>query len=529
MKKLVYVIGFILTISSQIWAQWQLLNSPVLSVNDVLKLSNGSILIGTGNGLFRSDDNFLSWDSTSITNNVNLIQKDNLGNIYASVLAGVYNPPGYLFRSTDLGLTWTVPYELIPDNPHNVLNIFINDSGYVFTIQRHGGPGDTYTPVLKSTDLGSSWSLIYDFFCACDQSALGGSIIENVTGTLFVSYLFVIYPQYWLGYAIEKKVPGGNWTLYANKFANNMYLYNDELYMATTSFYTSSLGLIKSSDDGNTFVQLNNGFSDLDVGQLILTPEVFIALNEDGIYRSLDEGNNWIRLNHTGLIGTINRIYLDDNYSLYACTNNGIYLFTGELPVELISFTAAVVSGSVTLNWSTASELNNHGFEIEKSFDKTNWAIIGFRAGKGTTSETQDYTYSDDISEISTQKLYYRLKQIDFSGNFEYSKIVEVEIAPVEFSLSQNYPNPFNPSTIIKFSIPSVETHRDASLLITLKVFDVLGKEVATLVNEEKPAGNYEVDFNVAQEFFPANASGVYFYQLKAGDYIETKKMVLMK
>ena len=488
MKKIICVICFLLTISSYVFAQWQQLNSPILSVNDVLKLSDGTFLIGTGSGLFRSNDNFLSWDSTTITNNVNLIQNDNFGNIYASVLAGVYNPPGYLFRSTDLGLTWTIPYELIPDNPHNVLNIFINDSGNVFTIQRHGGPGDTYTPVLKSTDFGSSWSLIYDFFCACEQNALGGSIIENVTVTLFVSYLFVIYPQYWLGYAIEKKVPGGNWTLYANKFANNMYLYNNELYMATTSIYTSSLGLIKSSDDGNTFVQLNNGFSDLDVGQLILTPEVFIALNEDGIYRSLDEGNNWSRLDHTGLNANINRIYLDDNHILYSCTNNGIFIYTGVLPVELTSFKAFYKRPDVELTWSTATELNNHGFEIERSLDKTSWATIGFREGKGTTSEPQDYTYSDDISEISSSKFYYRLKQVDFNGSFEYSKIIEVEIAPTNFSLQQNYPNPFNPSTKISWQSP-------VSSKQTIKVFDVLGNEVATLVDEYREAGRYEVKF----------------------------------
>jgi photosystem II stability/assembly factor-like uncharacterized protein len=524
MMKIVCVIGFLLIISYQVCAQWQPLNSPVLSVNDMLKLSNETILIGTSDGLFLSNDNFLSWDSTSITNNVNLIQKDNLGNIYASVLAGVYNPPGYFFRSTDLGLTWTIPYELIPDNPHNVLNIFINDSGYVFTIQRHGGPGDTYTPVLKSTDFGSSWSLLYDFFCACEQNALGGSIIENVTGTLFVSYLFVIYPQYWLGYAIEKKVPGGNWTLYAYKFTSNMYVYNNELYMATTSFYTSSLGLIKSSDDGNTFVQLNNGFSDLDVGQLILTPEVFIALNEDGIYRSLDEGDNWVRLDHSGLNGTINRIYLDDSQTLYACTNNGIYIFTGVLPVELTLFTALYKSPDVVLTWSTATELNNHGFEIERSFDKESWATIGFRKGKGTTSQPQNYNFSNDISEVSVLKLYYRLKQIDFDGTFENSNTVEVEInSPTKFSLEQNYPNPFNPSTNIQYAISS-------SQFVTLKVYDVLGKEVATLVNEEKPAGNYEIEFNSVETLHATSLpSGVYFYQLKAGDYIETKKMVLMK
>jgi len=95
---------------------------------------------------------------------------------------------------------------------------------------------------------------------------------------------------------------------------------------------------------------------------------------------------------------------------------------------------------------------------------------------------------------------------------------------PTEFSLSQNYPNPFNPATKIKFTIPSVETHRDASLLVTLKVFDILGSEIETLVNEEKPAGTYELTWNAEQ--LP---SGVYFYQLRAGSFIETKKMLLLR
>lgn len=518
MKKIGIIIVLLFALSPKTNSQWQQINSPDLSVNDILKLADGTILIGTGNGLFRSNDNFLSWDSTSVTNNVNLIQKDNFGNIYASVLGSPGYPSGYLFRSTDLGSTWTIPYDIIPDNPHNVLNIFINDSGYVFIIQRHGGSAGMYIPVLKSTDFGTTWSLVYYFFCACEQNSLGCSIIENVSGTLFVSYLFLIYPQYMFGYSIEKKVSGGNWTYYTHKFANNMYLHNHELYIATTSLYgIPSLGIIKSSDDGNTYVQLNNGFSNLDVRQLILTPEVFIAFNGDGIYRSLDEGNNWVRIDHTGLNGSIRRVYYDDNNILYACTNNGLYVFNGVLPVELTSFSAIFENHKICLGWITKSELNNHGFEIERSLDNTNWATIGFREGKGTTSEPQNYNYSDDISEISAQKLYYRLKQIDFNGNFEYSKIIEVEITPTNFSLSQNYPNPFNPSTKIQYAITSRQ-------LVILKVFDVLGKEVATLVNEEKPAGSYDVKFDAAH--LP---SGVYFYQLRLGDYVDSKKMLLMK
>jgi hypothetical protein len=186
-------------------------------------------------------------------------------------------------------------------------------------------------------------------------------------------------------------------------------------------------------------------------------------------------------------------------------------------PVELTIFMAIVSNSSVQLSWSTATELNNHGFEIERSLDKTIWATIGFREGYGTTSEPQDYTYSDDISEISSSKLYYRLKQIDFNGSFEYSKIVEVEIAPTKFTLRQNYPNPFNPSTSIQYTIASRQ-------FVTLKVYDVLGKEITALVNEEKSAGSYNIEFNASHL-----ATGIYYYQLRAGDYVKTKKMILLK
>jgi hypothetical protein len=121
---------------------------------------------------------------------------------------------------------------------------------------------------------------------------------------------------------------------------------------------------------------------------------------------------------------------------------------------------------------------------------------------------------------------------MDFDGSFTYSDIIEVEVeTPMEFSLEQNYPNPFNPSTKIKFTIPFVETHRDASLLVILKVFDVLGNEVATLVNEAKPAGNYEIEFSMGSHSGNVRnlTSGIYFYKLQVGNFVQTKKMVLIK
>ena len=162
------------------------------------------------------------------------------------------------------------------------------------------------------------------------------------------------------------------------------------------------------------------------------------------------------------------------------------YISTDIVPVEFLSFSSSVEGNTVNLSWQTATETNNHGFEIQRSSDKINWSTIGFREGKGTTSEPQQYFYSDILTDIATSKLFYRLKQVDFDGSFEYSKILEAEIAPSVFSLEQNYPNPFNPSTIISWQSP-------ISSYQTLKVFDILGNEVATLVDEFKPAGKYNI------------------------------------
>ncbi|MFZ1517350.1 MAG: T9SS type A sorting domain-containing protein, partial [Ignavibacteriaceae bacterium] len=192
------------------------------------------------------------------------------------------------------------------------------------------------------------------------------------------------------------------------------------------------------------------------------------------------------------------------------------------LPVELAGFTATVFANKTTLNWSTASELNNSGFEIEKSFynEKSKsfmeWKTIGFVPGKGTAVSKQEYSYIDD-EEIFC-KTAYRLKQIDFDGSYTNSFLVEVAPQlPKEFSISQNYPNPFNPGTVINYQLP-------VNSKVIIKVYDILGNEIATLVNEVKPAGKYEVNFNATQF-----TSGVYLYKIQAGNYIETKKMILIK
>ncbi|MBK7229668.1 MAG: T9SS type A sorting domain-containing protein [Ignavibacteriales bacterium] len=190
--------------------------------------------------------------------------------------------------------------------------------------------------------------------------------------------------------------------------------------------------------------------------------------------------------------------------------------FSASIPVELTSFTANVVEGNVVLNWITATELNNSGFDIEKSIDNSTWNKIGFVNGNGTSTEIHNYSFADQTPFVGTS--YYRLKQIDFDGTTEYSNTIEVTFGAIsEFALDQNYPNPFNPSTKINYSIKEKSN-------VELKIFDLLGSEIATLVNEEKSPGNYEVFFDASK-----SSSGVYLYSIKAGSFVQTRKMLLMK
>jgi hypothetical protein len=192
-------------------------------------------------------------------------------------------------------------------------------------------------------------------------------------------------------------------------------------------------------------------------------------------------------------------------------------IVSGNIPVELTSFAAVSKNDAVELSWATATEINNSGFQIERSLDKSNFGSIGFVEGKGTTTEMQSYKFIDE--NLSNGIYYYRLKQIDLDGSFEYSNIVEVNVGiPNRFELSQNYPNPFNPTTLINFQISE-------NADVSLKIYNILGKEIAVLINETKEAGSYSINFDGT-----GLSSGVYFYTLSTstGKTI-IKKMTLLK
>jgi hypothetical protein len=222
-----------------------------------------------------------------------------------------------------------------------------------------------------------------------------------------------------------------------------------------------------------------------------------------------DAGNSLVS-SFFGLLGAT-------EYALLAMQQN----VTTPLPVELTSFFANIKNNNVILKWSTATELNNYGFEVQREVrgqksEGSNWEKIGFVEGNGNSNSPKNYQFVDK-KLYGGSRFIYRLKQIDNDGKFSYSDEIEIEVIPNEYKLAQNYPNPFNPVTNFEFQIP-------AGGLVTLKICDILGNEVAAILNEELEAGFYRYQWDAS-----GLASGIYFYQLKAGNFTETKKMILLR
>jgi hypothetical protein len=224
-------------------------------------------------------------------------------------------------------------------------------------------------------------------------------------------------------------------------------------------------------------------------------------------------------------------IHADDNATLLA-TAAGNSDDTGPLPIQLVNIVAEVNDRVVRLQWRTASEINNYGFEVEREYLglktkvagrgfvneglETAWSKAGFVEGHGTTVEAKTYEFADQPSKLGSYG--YRLKQIDLDGKFSYSAKVDVEVGvPKVFTLYQNYPNPFNPMTTISYGLPT-------GVRVTLRIYNVLGQVVKTLVDEDEVPGAYGAQFDASSV-----ASGVYFYRLRAGSFIQTKKMLVLK
>ncbi len=506
MTKNIYytTIFIILLFSSQlILSQTWVRKVDGYSMWSIAKDYAGNIYAGTtgsNRGIFKSTDGGETWNNVFSTGASNYlgIACDSLNNVY------VANTTNGMLISTDGGQSFTLVASSVFGGK-TVNMVGCGKNGHIFVGTTNGG-------IWRSTDFGATFTntalqsftivtLAVDKFnpdiiyAGSSSSGTNGFFVSTDDGLTFSSSTNDI----------------NVWEILQTS--------NGYLYTASTS---SPYPFDCSTDGGFTWTTMSNQPAAMRGATLDLLENIYIAGN-GGVFKSTDGGASFINF---GLTYSSNKILTYEN-KIMVCvigsTNGGVWIYTDtSVPVELTSFTAKANSdGSVLLNWATATETNNSGFEIQRlnpqsELSNPKWSKIGFVAGFGTTSQPEIYSFID--KNVSSGTFNYRLKQIDLDGTFKYSKEVEVNInIPQKFSLSQNYPNPFNPTT-------KIEYHLANSGFVSLKVYDVLGSEVATLVKGNKPAGKYTIEFDASKL-----ASGVYYYRLESGSNVMIKKMILLR
>jgi photosystem II stability/assembly factor-like uncharacterized protein len=510
--------------------------------------------------------NFAQWyqQNSPTTQNLNAVTFIDANNGFA------VGDSGIIINTTDGGNIWTI----VPSGTlYNLTDILFTDTniGYILGSLL----SDWKSLVLKTTNGGSIWSQIYNqggirnaiFFIDSSigwmvgfSSCIGGMSCELVSKTTdggvnwtnqlisggILNDIFFISPN--LGLSVGGDTPGNTSRILKTTDGGNNWMV---LHSSIEESYNSVFGVSESTwfvvgtsaTAGGIFMRTTDGgvtwdltadlwgdlqavhFSDSINGSAVGRIAVPECPGAPMIHRTSNGGVSWVAISSVAMgAGALMDIYFVDSSNGWAvgknfCESNLTILHTtngGVVPVEFNSFTASTNGKEVTLNWSTATEVNNQGFEVQRKFSDNNFVTIGSVKGNGTTTSPNNYTYIDKLTDAG--KYFYRLKQIDYSGKYEYSQTVEVNWSPfTTYKLEQNYPNPFNPTTTIGFAIPEKGKVR-------LSVLNILGEEIKVLLNEEKEAGYHSIDFNGSD--FP---SGVYFYQLRAGTFVETKKMILLR
>jgi photosystem II stability/assembly factor-like uncharacterized protein len=434
-----------------------------------------------------------------------------------------------IYRTTNSGVSWQRLSNAFAGGGHPAIVYFFNKSDTGISI---GNPRNNHFEIYKTTDGGVKWDTVHnipladfgdDFptlYSGSGNTFLFGSLLRKVyrssdRGSTWGKISYTAAPS-GAGVAIQLKDDlNGLACTYFGDHVNRVARTTDgglswtpiqPLPLSKPSFYFFSY--VPGTPGTYVITSHNNKNGE---------PET----TTPGSAYSIDGGGTWYKIDSKAHGWTS---FSDDGWGWSGGIGDTIYRIHKDvlvLPVELTSFSTNTIGNVIELIWQTATETNNKGFEIYR-----NGKRISFIDGKGTTTEKQNYSFVD--KGLSAGKYKYMLKQIDYDGTQKIvgEKTVNLKL-PEQFSLGQNYPNPFNPSTKIEFTIPQ-------SSFVNLKIYNVLGEEVATLVNETKAAGNYEVNFSAkgrsASGGNTANLpSGIYFYKLQAGNFSESKKMILLK
>ncbi len=430
------------------------------------------------------------------------------GELHRSTNGGIW----FDYIADDMGSdrrNWSSPLAMHPENP---------------SILYFG----TYR-VWKTTNKGNSWTAVSGDLTKGDD----GSTFHTIS-TIDISN---VNPQIVIAGSDDGKVHispdgGGDWfditaglpdrwitRVMTDEFDENT------IYVTCSGFRWDERTphVLKSTNLGTDWTDITSNLPDMPVNCIAQDPQfqgrLFVG-TDTGIFYSLDDGAFWLNMNNgmpnvpmTGLeVHQPSRTLLAGTY--------GVSSFKFDLnqiiPVELTSFNVSVSGGDVLLEWQTATETNNYGFEIERKAAGERFSKLGFVGGKGTSSERAEYSFRDQTS-LPGIRYDYRLKQVDFDGNFSYSETKSIEAVPTDFTLEQNYPNPFNPETKIRFSIPDAGN-------VSLLVYNINGEKVATLANGSFEGGSHEFTFNGKNL-----ASGIYISSLSFNGKTKTKKMMLLK
>lgn len=493
---------------------------------------------GIGLRIYRALNNLDAWNK--------LIINDNFVDVYfTNETTGYAAANRIIYKTTNAGLNWFI----LPNFPSNVFTASLNR--LTFTNAATGFAGGYPARIVKTTDAGDNWYVV-------NRTGLTDTI-----GT--INKIFFINSS--IGWAVTSRGgilkttdAGNNWFAQLNVGVSiifNSVYFVDSLYGWTAN----SDRPFKTTDGGTNWVQQTNSgiwqsrdvfFTNRDTGWIVDNTSWSL------LKKTIDGGINWIAIpeilnpfefhffpdpKHWIINGTPQKYITEDGgYSWIDITTdvpsgfnnfNGVTDFLGfavgelgivlryfdeTVPVELMDFTALIEYNKVSLNWITASETNNNGFFIERiKVDENYWKTLTFINGAGTSTNANFYSYRDRLNKFGKYK--YRLKQIDYNGQYEYSNEIEVDyINKFDFYLSQNYPNPYNPATKIDFNIPE-------KTFVRIILYDVTGREIKKIIDQEMEAGNYSVSLSSE-----GLSSGVYFYKMITGSgYTAVNKLTIIK
>jgi hypothetical protein len=462
-------------------------------------------LIGNYGVVLVTTDNGTSWTvaNNGLTNQIVNALAVSGSTVFAGMANGAYGNGG-VYVTTDNGASWTAS-----GFANQYVRAFAVSGSSVYAGLGGGG-------VQVTTDNGASWTAVNNGLSNAWVTALavsGSTVFAGANGVWVSTNNGASWTATGLMNQTITALAVSGSTVYAG-FGNN------------GVFVSTDNGASWTASNGLNYPCLIESFAVF--GSTVFAATSDLSLND--VYFTTNNGASWTA---TGIVSSgcaftalaVSGNYLFAGTSGYAVYRLDLTLTDIPLPVELLTFSAQQVSKNILFKWETASEVNNQGFCLDYSPSGKDWhefaSYLNDSRLKGHGTTPSGYKYSYFTPSISDSVRWYRLRSVDYGGKihtFAGVQLTNSQAAiPTSYALSQNYPNPFNPSTLISYQLP-------VSSQITLRVYDVLGREVATLVNEKKAAGNYTASFD-ASKF----ASGVYFYKLQAGNFVQTKKMLLVK